>query len=112
VNLLRPRTGVGNAAAVCFALAGVAGLVTAGAVASHRLALKRAVVVARAAPAREGPSEPAASHLAVHESTALRIEDEDQGFRRVKLANGLTGWVPAAAVEQVVPAGWSDQRRL
>ena len=38
--------------------------------------------------------------------------DEEQGFRRVRLANGLTGWVPAAAVELVVPRGWSDQRRL
>jgi tetratricopeptide (TPR) repeat protein len=112
VNLLRPRTAVGNAVAVCFVLAGVAGLITAGAIGSHRLTLKRAVVVARASPAREGPSERAASHFEVHEGTSLRVEDEDQGFRRVRLANGLTGWVPAGAVELVVPHGWSDQRRL
>jgi hypothetical protein len=34
------------------------------------------------------------------------------GFRRVRLANGLTGWVATRAVELVVPHGWSDQRRL
>ena len=99
-------------AVACFILAGAAALVTAGAAAGHRLSLRRAVVVAQAAPAREGPSDRTVSHFEVHEGTALRIEDEDQGFRRVKLANGLTGWVPAAAVEPVVPAGWSDQRRL
>jgi hypothetical protein len=112
INLLRPRAALGSSVAVCFALAGVAGVVTAGAVASHRIALRRAVVVAQATPAREGPSDRATSHFEVHEGTALRVEDEDQGFRRVRLGNGLTGWVPAGAVELVVPRGWSDQRRL
>jgi tetratricopeptide (TPR) repeat protein len=112
VNVLRPRAALGSSVAICFLLAGVAGLVTAGAVASHHIALKRAVVVAQAAPAREGPNDRATSHFEVHEGTALRVEDEDQGFRRVRLANGLTGWVPAGAVELVVPRGWSDQRRL
>ena len=112
LNVLRPRSAIANAAALCFLLSGVAALITFGAAASHRLTLKRAVVVAQAAPAREGPSERATSHFEVHEGTALRIEDEEQGFRRVRLANGLTGWVPSAAVELVVPRGWSDQRRL
>jgi len=112
VNGLRPRSAVANAATLCFVFSAVSALATFGAAASHRLTLKRAVVVAQAAPAREGPSERAASHFEVHEGTALRVEDEEQGFRRVRLANGLTGWVPAAAVELVVPRGWSDQRRL
>ena len=111
-NLLRPRPVLGTSAMACFLLAGAAALVTAGSAAAHRLTLRRAVVVAQAAPAREGPSDRAASHFEVHEGTALRIEDEDQGFRRVKLSNGLTGWVPSAAVEPVVPPGWSNQRRL
>ena len=111
-NVLRPRTALGTSAIACFLLAGAAALVTVGSAAAHRLTLRRAVVVAQAAPAREGPSDRAASHFEVHEGTALRIEDEDQGFRRVKLANGLTGWVPATAVEPVVPPGWSNQRRL
>jgi tetratricopeptide (TPR) repeat protein len=111
-NFLRPRAALGTSAAACFILAGAAALVTAGSAAAHRLTLRRAVVVAQAAPAREGPSDRAASHFEVHEGTAVRIEDEDHGFRRVKLANGLTGWVPSSAVEPVVPAGWSNQQRL
>jgi tetratricopeptide (TPR) repeat protein len=110
-NLIRPRAALGTFAIACFLLAGAAALVAAGSAAAHQLTLRRAVVVAQAAPAREGPSDRAASHFEVHEGTALRIEDEDQGFRRVKLANGLTGWVHAAAVEPVVPSGWSNQHR-
>lgn len=112
LNILRPRARLAGSAIACFVVAGAAALVTAGSAAAHRLTLHRAVVVAQAAAAREGPSDRAASHFEVHEGTALRVEDEDQGFRRVKLANGLTGWVPTAAVELVVPRGWSDQRRL
>jgi tetratricopeptide (TPR) repeat protein len=112
VHLVRPRAALASTATACLLFAGAAALVTAGSAAAHRLTLSRAVVVAQAAPAREGPSARAASHFEVHEGTALRIEDEDQGFRRVKLANGLTGWVPSSAVEPVVPAGWSNQRRL
>jgi tetratricopeptide (TPR) repeat protein len=112
VNVLRPRSRLASSALACFVAAGAAALVTAGSVAAHRSTLRRAVVVAQAAAAREGPSERAASHFEVHEGTALRIQDEDQGFRRVKLANGLAGWVPSASVELVVPAGWSDQHRL
>jgi tetratricopeptide (TPR) repeat protein len=112
LNLLLRRPVLASASAACFLLAGATGLLTLGAAAAHRLALRRAIVVAQAAPAREGPSERTTSHFEVHEGTALRIEDEDQGFRRVKLANGLTGWVRAAAVEPVVPPAWSDQRRL
>jgi len=92
-----------------FALSLVAALVTAGAATWHSVALRRAVVVAQATPAREGPSERTATHFEVHEGTLVRIEDEEAGFRRIKLANGLVGWVPAAAVELVVPPGWAGQ---
>jgi tetratricopeptide (TPR) repeat protein len=92
-----------------FALSVLAALVTAGAAAWHSVALRRAVVVAAATPAREGPSERTATHFEVHEGTAVRIEDEEAGFRRIKLANGLVGWVPAASVELVVPPGWAGQ---
>ena len=67
--------------------------------------------MAPAAPAREGPGDRAASHFEVHEGTALRVEDEDRGYRRVRLANGLSGWVSSSVVEPVVPPGWSDQHR-
>ena len=109
--LLRPRPSLGPSAAACFVLAAAASLVTAGSATSHRLTLRRAVIVAPAAPAREGPGDRAASHFEVHEGTALRVEDEDRGYRRVRLANGLSGWVSSSVVEPVVPPGWSDQHR-
>jgi len=70
------------------------------------------VVVAPSAAAREGPQEKAVSHFEIHEGTTVRVEDEDGSFRRVKLANGLTGWIPAGAVELVVPPGWAGRPLL
>ncbi|HET9751867.1 MAG TPA: hypothetical protein VFP52_02850 [Myxococcales bacterium] len=104
----RPRW-AGASAAACFALALLAALFTWGAATGRKLALQRAVVVAPAAPAREGPSEKNVSHFEVHEGTTVRVEDEEAGFRRVKLANGLVGWVPAASVALVVPPGWAGR---
>ena len=69
------------------------------------LALQRGVIVSPSAAAREGPDEKSRSPFEVHEGTTVRVEDEEGGFRRVKLANGLTGWVPTSAVELVVPPG-------
>ena len=97
------------AAAACFAAAILSALVTWGAAVGRTLALQRAVVVAQSVPAREGPGEKSASHFEIHEGTAVRVEDEEPGFRRVKLANGLTGWVPAGSVELVVPPGWAGR---
>ena len=97
------------ASAGCFGLSALAALVTWGAATARHFALQRAVVVAQAAPAREGPGEKNVSRFEVHEGTTVRIDDEQGGFRRVKLANGLTGWVPTAAVEMVVPPGWAGR---
>ena len=99
----------GLAAGICFGLAAIAALFTWGAAEAQRVALQRAVVVAPSTPAREGPAEKTVSHFEVHEGTTVRVEDEDQGYLRVKLANGLTGWVPASAVELVVPPGWAGR---
>jgi tetratricopeptide (TPR) repeat protein len=99
------------AATGCFAALLLSALVTWGAAASRRMALQRAVVIAAAAPAREGPSDKSSSRFEVHEGTTARVEDEDGGFRRLKLANGLVGWVPKAAVELVVPPGWAGRGR-
>ena len=73
------------------------------------MAMQRAVVVAQSVPSREGPAEKSVSHFEVHEGTTVRVEDEDGQYRRVKLANGLTGWVPSSAVELVVPPGWAGR---
>jgi SH3-like domain-containing protein len=106
-HLLRARGLVLPAALAAFAFALAAGAIATGAAAWHRIALRRAVVVAASAPAREGPADRASVQFEVHEGTPLRVEDEAQGFRRVKLLNGLSGWVPAGAVEMVVPPAWS-----
>jgi tetratricopeptide (TPR) repeat protein len=107
--LLRASRWTGLVAASCFGGALVAALVVGGAVAGRDLAMRRAVVVAQAVPAREGPAERSVSRFEIHEGTTVGIEDEEAGFRRVKLANGLSGWVPAGTLELVVPPGWAGR---
>jgi len=107
--LLRAPRWTGIVAAACFAGALLSALVVGGAAAGRDLAMRRAVVVALAVPAREGPAERSVSRFEIHEGTTVGIEDEEAGFRRVKLANGLTGWVPAGALELVVPPGWAGR---
>jgi tetratricopeptide (TPR) repeat protein len=97
---------LGAIAAALFTAAGVAALVAVGAAAGQRLGLRRAVVVAASAPAREGPDARSASPFEVHEATPVRLEDRQNGFARIRLANGLTGWVAQSAVELVVPPRW------
>ncbi len=96
-------------AAGCFAAAAIAALITWGAAEGRSLRLRRAVVVAASIPAREGPADKSVSRFEIHEGTTVRVEDEEAGFRRVKLANGLTGWVPSASIELVVPPGWAGR---
>ncbi len=109
LRLWKPLPWLGAATGVAFALALAAAAVTWGAATGRRMALQRAVVVAQAVPAREGPSDKSISHFEVHEGTTVRVEDQDADWRRVKLANGLTGWVPSPAVELVVPPGWAGR---
>ena len=100
------------AAAGCFGGALLSALLTFGAAAGRGMAMRRAVVVAQAVPAREGPAEKSVSRFEIHEGTTVRVDDEEAGFRRIKLANGLTGWVPAASLELVVPPGWAGRPLL
>ena len=110
VRLLVPglseRLPLGAAVAGLLGISVIAGSMTAAAAAGHRLALHRAVIVAPSVPAREGPQPKAASPFEVHEGTLVRVDDAENGYRRIKLQNGLTGWVPAEAVELVVPPQW------
>ena len=106
---MRAPAWTGLVAAICLGGALLSALVVGGAVAGRDLAMRRAVVVAQAVPAREGPAERSVSRFEIHEGTTVGIEDEEAGFRRVKLANGLTGWVPAGALELVVPPGWAGR---
>ncbi len=110
LRLLRPEMPwVATASGAAFVLALLSAGITWGAATGRRMALQRAVIVAQSVPAREGPAEKSTSHFEVHEGTTVRVEDVEGDFRRVKLANGLTGWVPASAVELVVPPGWAGR---
>ena len=110
LRLLRPEVPwVATASGISFALAILSAGITWGAATGRRMALQRAVVVAQSTAAREGPSEKSISHFEVHEGTTVRVEDQEGDYRRVKLANGLTGWVPSGAVELVVPPGWAGR---
>src|SRR5207244_8952433 len=110
VRLLAPQAWrLGLWAWGAFALAGLSALVTWGAAEGRRMGMQRAVVVAQSVPAREGPAEKSVSHFEVHEGTTVRVEDEEGDYRRVKLANGLTGWIPQTSVELVVPPGWAGR---
>src|SRR5437660_847266 len=99
LRLLRggPRW-AGIAAAGCFGGALLFALLTWSAAAGRDMAMRRGVVVAQAVPAREGPAEKSVSRFEVHEGTTVRIDDEEPGFRRVKLATGLTGWGPSGTL--------------
>jgi tetratricopeptide (TPR) repeat protein len=103
-RVVRPRAVLVSAAIGALACAVLAAAVAAGSAVWERIAARRAVVVAPPASAREGPGDQAAIRFEVHEGTAVRVEDEAQGYRRVKLANGLTGWVPAKSAALVVPS--------
>ena len=62
-----------------------------------------AVVVAPSVPVREGPKDSFKTSFEVHEGLKVRVVDEEAGFKRVKLANGLEGWVPSAEVLEITP---------
>ena len=110
LRLFRPEVPwVAVAAGIAFALALLSGGITWGAATGRQMALQRAVVVAQSTPAREGPAEKSISHFEVHEGTTVRVEDQEGDYRRVKLANGLTGWIPSSAIEWVVPPGWAGR---
>ena len=110
IRIFRPDLGWASlAAGIAFALALGAAGITWGAATGRRMALQRAVVLAQSVPAREGPAEKSVSHFEVHEGTTVRVEDEEGDYRRVKLGNGLTGWIPQTSVELVVPPGWAGR---
>lgn len=97
---------LGPIAAALFSTAALAGLIALAAAEGARMAVRRAVVVAPAAAAREGPDARSGSPFEVHEGTVVRVDERQSGFARVRLANGLSGWVDQGAIEAVVPPAW------
>jgi tetratricopeptide (TPR) repeat protein len=52
-----------------------------------------AIVVSPSAAVREGPAGDFKSAFEIHEGLKVRIVRQDQGFLRVRLPNGIEGWV-------------------
>lgn len=61
--------------------------------------VREAVVLAETVKVKEAPLESAKSSFEVHSGLKVRITDESGKFTRVRLANGLDGWVEKEAVE-------------
>jgi hypothetical protein len=79
-------------------------LPSAAVIAAHAWVRERAheaVVVAAGLPVREGPSEGFKASFEVHEGLKVRILDQDGAFKRIRLANGLQGWVSADGVLEI-----------
>jgi hypothetical protein len=89
-----------GAAALALALASAAG---AGLLAARDAELRRtaAVVIAPSAPAREAPEAALRPAFDVHEGTEVEVLEVRGEHARVRLGNGLEGWVPAGAIEVV-----------
>jgi len=87
-----------GSAALLAALLSVAGGGLVVAKASDRR-LPSAVVVAPVAQVREGPERALRPAFEVHEGTRLRVLEARGDQARVKLENGLTGWLAAADLE-------------
>ena len=56
---------------------------------------------ARAIPCRSAPDQAQTVVFALHEGTKVRIERREQDWLLIRLANGLGGWLPAAAVTEI-----------
>jgi hypothetical protein len=100
-RLLLPRAR-GLLAAV--ALAGAVGSILAGGALAARAAQlgeATAVVIAPVAPVREAPDDVLRPAFELHEGTVLRVLEVRGGAARVRLANGLEGWVASAALVAV-----------
>lgn len=61
----------------------------------------RSVVVADAAKVHEGPSDSFKSTFEVHEGLTVRVVDREGRFVRIRLPNGLEGWLDEGAVAAI-----------
>jgi len=99
------RRRVGRARSLAGLAAAAAALATAagGALLAARAAgrhARTAVVIAAEAPVRDGPEEALRPTFVLHEGASLRVVEARGGALRVRLANGLEGWIAARDVEE------------
>ncbi len=93
----RARQALAAASLLAALLALAGGALVAAKAADRRL--PSAVVVVPVAPVREGPERALKAAFEVHEGTTLRVLEARGDQARVRLDNGLTGWVAAADLE-------------
>ncbi len=95
----RTRQALGAAASLAALLAALAGGLVAAKAADRRT--PAAVVVAPVAPVREGPDKALKAAFELHEGTSVRVLEARGPLARVRLDNGLTGWVASADLEVI-----------
>jgi hypothetical protein len=95
----RRRAPLGAAAAAAALLAGAGGLLLAARVEERQREV--AVVVAPVSPVRDGPEAALRPAFELHEGTAVHVLEVRGEAVRVRLDNGLEGWVRARDVERV-----------
>ncbi len=93
------RRGLAVAAFAAALLAVGAGAVLAGKAVAR--GTPTAVIVAATAPVREGAEAALRPAFELHEGTEVRVLEVRAGFVRVRLGNGLEGWVAAQDLEPV-----------
>jgi hypothetical protein len=99
---LRPRAAPrALAAAAVLCAVGAAAGGTLLATRAAEVEASRAVVVAPSAPARPGPERALRPAFELHEGAEVRVLEARGDAVRVRLPNGLEGWLDASAVERV-----------
>jgi tetratricopeptide (TPR) repeat protein len=93
------RRWLGPAALLAALLAVGGGALLVGKAADRRT--PSAVVIAPASPVREGPSRTLKAAFELHEGTLVRILEAQGDLARVRLVNGLEGWVASADLEVI-----------
>jgi len=61
----------------------------------------RYVILAPVVEARSGPGEQFTTVFTVHEGLVVRTDGDASGWQRVRLPNGLDGWVPSDAIDRI-----------
>ena len=93
------RRWLGPAALLAALLAVAGGALLAGKAADRRT--PSAVLIAPASAVREGPSRTLKPAFELHEGTTVRVLEAQGDVARVKLLNGLEGWVASADLEVI-----------
>jgi hypothetical protein len=97
-----PRRTVRRVALIGLLLAVVLGAI--GAAGLKASAIRYGVVLAPAGKGvkvHSGPASDLPSSFEVHEGLKILIQEEANGFTKIRLANGLEGYVPDEAIEEI-----------